>query len=767
MGQVSTRIVVVDKASKKLDQIYASIMRVNSGFNQLAQAGTRFNRIASSLDSVNNSANRLRTSLSAIPNTNAGIQNVQRNVSQVGTAARSSAKETNLLISKLRRLAATYLGVMGARAAFESADLMTSADNKFTTLGRQNFGMTDQEAANFSADTMEKIFNAAQASAASYTQMMTNVAKTVTLAGKSFGKTSEDQINNAIKFQEIMAKSYALGGASAAEQASSMYQMVQALGSGVLQGDELRSVREGAPLAYQAIEKFAQATLNSRDSLKELASAGMISSDLVVAAILNMQKSTDEAYSHINMTWAQLWTIFKNDVTKAFQPLFETLRRVANDDGFQKFVFGIADSLGTLATILTVVVNDIGSALSFLGNNFAFVQGILAALTVTITYLAAVALVNLTKKIILAGVAFVTTHAYLAAIAVVIGLVVWYFSALGVTLNTIGQLLLIIAGAFIIASIFAFALGTAIFGLSAPILLVIGLVLLLLAMFLMFTEQVVGAVYWCTAQVRNLFALLIIAIGQQVVYLASIWDSFANFFGNLFNDPAAACIRTIENMANTILGILKSIASAIDSIFGSNLAGVVGNWISGVSGYADELVSKYGNGTYEEKSNLAEKAQAKLDEIVSAVTWDAGEAWNAGKNKGAEINSWMQNGLNGLTGMISDKFNASAPNTSNVAIPNVNALGNALGDIGDSAGKTAGNTGSMAKSMELTEDDLKYLRQIAEMEAINKFTTAEIKVEMTNNNTMNNMGDLDGIVTHLSTVLREELDVVANGTHDA
>ena len=60
---------------------------------------------------------------------------------------------------------------------------------------------------------------------------------------------------------------------------------------------------------------------------------------------------------------------------------------------------------------------------------------------------------------------------------------------------------------------------------------------------------------------------------------------------------------------------------------------------------------------------------------------------------------------------------------------------------------------------------MKYLRDIAEQEAINRFTTAEIKIDMTNNNNINNDMDLDGIVDHLSSKLQEQMEIAAEGVH--
>lgn len=83
--------------------------------------------------------------------------------------------------------------------------------------------------------------------------------------------------------------------------------------------------------------------------------------------------------------------------------------------------------------------------------------------------------------------------------------------------------------------------------------------------------------------------------------------------------------------------------------------------------------------------------------------------------------------------------------------------------IGTNVDDIAGNTGSMAESMELSGEDLQYLRDIAEQEAINRFTTAEIKIEQTNHNQINSGMDLDGIVSGLDDALGEAIEIMTEG----
>lgn len=68
--------------------------------------------------------------------------------------------------------------------------------------------------------------------------------------------------------------------------------------------------------------------------------------------------------------------------------------------------------------------------------------------------------------------------------------------------------------------------------------------------------------------------------------------------------------------------------------------------------------------------------------------------------------------------------------------------------------------------MDITEEDLKYLRDIAEQEAVNRFTTAEITIEQTNNNNVSGGMDLDGVVSGLTDAVNEAVDIITEGVHD-
>ena len=682
-----------------------------------SSAERSIDRLSKKFNQINNAINK-----SANASTRMG-NNLSRNCRQSGSAIDGLTK-------KLGKLAKAYLGVMGARAAITTSDTITKAQNKFNYMNGGDIKATQE--------TMDKIYATAQKVRSSYTDMMSNVSKSMVLAGDAF----QNNIDNAIKFQEIMSQAYTLGGASAAEQSSSMYQMIQALGSGVLQGDELRSVREGAPLAYKAIEEFAQGVYKTKTSLKELASEGKISSDLVVAAIMNMANGTnnlEQAFNETSMTYEQAWDRIKNTAVKSFEPVLQMLNNLLNSDVGQGIINGIGYAIQIVAGILMWLFNIISTVYNFIVENW----GVISKILLTI---ASIILIVLIPKMI----------AWL-------GYIIWTIYYYGV-----------LAGAAI-----ASAIKTAIawlmvnWQMALIILVIAAIVVALIWLSDSFEDAcgiVVGVIMAAISVVWNLFLTLVTLIIQSVVLpIATAWDTFANFFGNLFNDPIASIIYAFEGMAQAVLGILKTIANGIDAIFGSNLSSAVSGWSKSLSGKADSLAKKYGNGSYSEKSKVTGKLNDLLSSVQTELSWSTSDAYNTGYEWGKAGGSWIKDKVSGIGDMLSNSLNlGNLPSASNYNLggsydPN-KALSN-LGGAGKPLKNIDKNTGKIADSMDLTAEDLEYLRKVAEMEWKKEFTTAEISINMNNNNTINGESDLDGIVTKLTDKLYEELASVADGAY--
>lgn len=777
MGEVRTAIRVVDKSSSALNKINARLQAMQKQMESIAKSSQATNDALQKVASANDKlASVLNKTTSASTRAAAGHNRNKAALDGYNNSTKRGITYTDQLIGKLRRLASTYLGVMGAQAAITAGDAITRTENQLGTIYDQqqaaaglplSSGADDQRLIAFQEQSLQKIFNSAQKVRTGFTDMAQNVSKSMVLAGDAF----ENNIDNAIRFQEIMGEAYAVGGASAAEQASSMYQLVQALGSGVLQGDELRSVREGAAMAYNEIEKFAQGVYDTTDSLKDMASEGMITSDLVVAAILNAGDAMDAAFGKTTMTFGQMWTIFKNDAVWAFKPVLQQLNELANSDAAHILYGKFRDALYGIAGFFQYMLTVAQSVLNFIADHFWIVQ--VAGIALGAVIMSKI-FVGLMQAYYAARNFFVAMTALqriqLMAFGVAAGImlmayaVYYMYQATGNLATAIGNVLVLLG--FVIVAIYTIA---AAFGLMlSPIYLAIALIALLAGLFFTYTEQVVGVIYTAVAFVNNLFIGAVELIGGLVSALFSMFDSFANFIANFMFDPVATMVRTMEAGVNAIFSLLKSVAGAIDAIFGSNFADAVQGWMNGVSGLADNLVAKYGTGNYKEVSNVGRKIRTLIDAATANARISYSSAWSAGTAKGADI----QDTINGFFGDIGDKFNFDykAPGAADTPWlnPTINPSGftpGALGDVADDAAKTAKNTDKIADSMELTEQDLAYLRKVAEMEWKKEFTTASVVINMENNNVINNESDLDGLVQKIADVMETELSIVADGVY--
>jgi hypothetical protein len=275
---------------------------------------------------------------------------------------------------------------------------------------------------------------------------------------------------------------------------------------------------------------------------------------------------------------------------------------------------------------------------------------------------------------------------------------------------------------------------------------------------------IVGVIMAAVSVIWNLFVTLLIYVIQSVILpFATAWQTFANFFGNLFVDPISSIIYMFEGLAQAVLSILQTIAKGIDAVFGSNLASAVQGWSESLGGKADALAAKYGNGKYDQKSDAVNKISQILNDVQGKMTWNTKDAYNTGYDWGASAGNWIVD----KAGAIKDWASGALPSAGDYDFSgayNTPDMGD-LGDLGKDVGNIDDNTGRAADALELTQEDLEYLRKLAAMEWKKEFTTASINVDMTNYNTMNGDSDLDGIVTKLVDKLYDELDSVANGVY--
>ena len=259
---------------------------------------------------------------------------------------------------------------------------------------------------------------------------------------------------------------------------------------------------------------------------------------------------------------------------------------------------------------------------------------------------------------------------------------------------------------------------------------------------------IVGALKVAGAFIHNLFAAVFNMIIDIIVVIWNRTAAFANFLGNVFTDPLGAIARLIFDLVDCALGLLQTLASAIDTLFGSKLAGAVQGWRDDLGGWVDETFGK------------GKEFTAKISgEDLHINRSEYGEAWEAGVQLGDSIAEAIDNFS------LSDLFGVKdIPDPEDY----LSGLGQEMEDSGisEDLNSIVENTGAAKDSLDITQEELKYLRDIAEQEAVNRFTTAEIKIDMTGmRNTINNGDDIDGFITKLTDSVNEAVYSMTEGVH--
>lgn len=666
MASISSQISLVDRMSSPLMNITSALD------NMISTLQSVDSNINSSFDTVKIDSARRSLDLA-----NAELDEMSQNLTETANKQNKLNREIQNGCNKMDSLTDSVVGMVAAYASFQGVSkLVEMSDTMALTRARldlMNDGLQTTE------ELQDKIFAAAQRSRGAYQDMADIVSKLGLQAKEAF--TSNDEM---IAFSELLNKNFIVGGSDQTAQAAAMYQLTQAMASGKLQGDEYRSIIENAPLLAKSIEDYMVNVQGATGTMKEWAAEGLLTADVIKAAVFNSADDINKKFESMPMTWGQVWTGIMNEITYAMQPVLAFVNLLAqNWSILEPIVMGVVTALGLYIAALLVYKAITGIS--------AIVAGVHAAATAMQT-----------------GATFAATAAQ------------YGFNAALLACPLTWILLIIIA---VIA---------AIYGIIAAINKVTGSTYSA-------TGLIVGVLTTAIAFIWNLFLGLLDLVLGVVNYMVNPWIEFANFFANVFENPISSVIYLFQGLADNVLGVIEKIASALDFVFGSNMADTIAGWRSGLKDMADAAVEKYApNENYEDvMSNLNLSAEG-----LGLKRWAYGDAWDAGYAFGEGIDDTV-GGLFGGDALTGNTFDS---------------LMNGVGDIAD-------NTGSIADSMDITSEDLKYLKDLTERDAINRFTTAEIRIEQTNNNSINSEMDIDGIVNKLTVGVEEAMEKATEGVH--
>lgn len=699
------------------DNANAELEQLRMQLNQAIQEQNSLNQAMQNMDvSAANDA-YLRLS-QTVGNTERYIRDNVDEQGRFNQEISAGTQQANELTNTIKRAVAAYISIQSVGKALNISDELVQTTSR---LNMMNDGVQT------TAELVNMVYAAAQDARGSFSQMADVVAR--------FGNNAKDAFSSSeevVAFADLIQKQMTIAGASTQEAANAELQLSQALGSGVLRGDELNSIFEQAPNLIQNIADYLDVPIGK---IREMATDGELSADVVKAAIFSAADDINSKFNEMPMTWGQMWQSMQNTALIAFQPVLQRLNDLANSEAFQTFIQGAIEAMATLANILLNVFEVAASVGAFIGDNWSIIApiiyGVIAALG---AYLAIMGIVNAITAI---SAAIDATKAAADALA---------------------------AGQTFLWTVQQYGLNAALA--ACPITWIIVLIIALIAIIF----AVCNAIAKMTGIANSGFGVITGGVNVVIQFFKNLGLTVANIALGIGNAIAALASNMMTAFHNAICSIqswfynlLSTALSVIEGICAAlNKLPFVEFDYSGISSAADDYAAKASEaaGNKEDYQSISDAFNEGFTTFDAFQDGWASDAFNAGAAWGDGVADKVSNFS------LSDVFGQTdIPNVSDYTSGFSDAIANS--GVGDGIGNIDDNTGKIKDSLDITEEDLKYLRDIAEQEAINRFTTAEINVDMSGmQNTVNSGDDIDGFMTKLTDSVNEAVDNMTEGVHE-
>lgn len=706
------------------DQANAELEQLRGQLNNAIQAQNELNDAMQNMDV--SAANTAYLQLSqTVGNTERYIRDNVDEQGRFNQEIASGTQQANELTNTIKRAVAAYVSIQSVGKALDISDELTQTTSR---LDMMNDGIQT------TAELVNMVYAAAQDARGSFSQMADVVAR--------FGNNAKDAFSSSeevVAFADLIQKQMTIAGASTQEAANAELQLSQALGSGVLRGDELNSIFEQAPNLIQNIADYLDVPIGK---IREMAADGELSADVVKAAIFSAADDINSKFNEMPMTWGQMWQSMQNTALIAFQPVLQRLNDLANSEAFQTFVQNAVEAMAILANIVLNIFELVGTVGGFIADNWSVISpiiyGVIGALAVYAAYL------GIVKGIEIASAAATAIHsvAMSAKIGVMAALTGQTMAATAAQMGYNGALY------------------------ACPVVWIIMLLIALIAIIF----AVCNAIAKMTGIANSGFGVITGGVNVVIQFFKNLGLTVANIALGIGNAIAAlasnmmtAFHNAICNVQSWFYNLLSTACSVIENIAAAlNKLPFVSFDYSGISSAADDYAAKASEaaGNKEDYTSISDAFNEGFTTFDAFQDGWASDAFNAGAAWGDGIADKVSNFS------LSDVFGQTdIPNVGDYTSGFNDAIANS--GVGDSIGNIDDNTGKIKDSLEVSEEDLKYLRDIAEQEAINRFTTAEINVDMSGmQNTVNSGDDIDGFMTKLTDSVNEAVDNMTEGVHE-
>ncbi|HBF0844960.1 TPA: tape measure protein [Clostridioides difficile] len=786
MATIQTSIRIFDGMTPAFRHMTTAMNIVLSSFEQLQRTSS---------NAVN--ANSIIRAREELARAEAGFDRLERQIREADEQQRKfnddinkGASNTDRLLGSVKKVVGAYMGLKTIGGLANLSDQMTSTNARLSMIndGQQSDGGLNK-----------MIFQSAERSRASYLDTAKIVSRVGMNAGKAFSSTKE-----IVAFAEQLNKKFVIAGATTEETNSALLQLTQGLGSGVLRGEELNAVFESAPNIIQSIADYLEVDIGK---IRGMASEGMLTADIVKNSLLAAAEQTNAEFEKMPYTFGQIWTSIKNNAVMIFGVIQKKIEQSMSSRGFRTFIDNFISGLYVLGNVFFNIFNGIINILSspffqaFTNTIIVCVSLIAQALGWVITQALNIANVFAQNWSIIAPIVFGVVAAIAIYSLALAGMWAWeklvaaskfamMFAQMFLNTKTLAGYAYLIkyaAGQWIANEAM---LACPIFWVVAGIIALVVALFVGVAIFNHFAGTSVSAIGAVVGALAGLTAFII----NSVFFWVNVFVSFAEFFTNVLEHPTYSVKKLFFNLATAVLNNLISMTQGCDE-FATNLANSI---IDGINGALKawnkfvDVLNKFGGlgdklglgkadmvGHTKSITSTLQKAKGDLNKWLGAEP----EGYKSFKQlEYKNVGDWAKNGYafgQNLENKIKDAFDISKiaeKAKKDLGLDDLwddkyglgdgfgsAGLNSPLNDAAKGAKDTAGNTAKMAKTMDKSQEDLKYLRDIAEQETINRFTGVNIKIDMNNTNNISKDTDVDGIVNVLTEKLNDAMLVSAEG----
>lgn len=707
MATIRTSIQLYDAMSPALRSMNKALNVVLNSFEAM-QSASSSPVDSSEIRQARDELARVETQLDSVEQ---NIRQGNEQQRQFNDSIRNGSNAASDLKSKFMGIVSVIGGMMGLKKVFDLSDELTQTTAR---LNMMNDGLQTTE------ELQNMIFASAQRSRGAYQATADAVSKMGIMAGDAFNSNAE-----LVAFVEQLNKQFTIAGTSQEGVSAAMLQLTQAMGSGVLRGEELNSVFEQAPTIIQAIADYLDVPIGQ---IRAMAQEGQLSADVVKNAMLSVADETNAKFESMPKTIGQVWQSIKNQALMEFQPILQKINEIVNTDKFNNLVDGAIGAITTLASLATAAFTALASVAGFMYDNWSWIEPIIWAVIAAFIAYNAVSLI---------------TNGILAAQALAQGV-----KAAADTMQ---------AGTTFAATVAQQGLNAAL--LACPLTWIILLIIAVIA-------AIVGVCQWIakTTGVANSFFgvitgginVAIHAVKNAGLFIANVALGIWEALGACVSNIGTAFHNVIANIKGWFFGLLSTALTVVEGICAAlNKLPFVEFDYSGISAKADEYAAKSAEayGSTEEYKSIGDAFSKGFNTFDAFESGWASDAFNAGAAWG-----------DGITDKVSGFFNGGEGSDGTL-----DAFNNAstLDGIYQNTGDTAGSTAAMADSMDAMEDSVEYMKDIAEREAINRYTIVD-GITVTNNNTNNISSDMDidGVMEKWNTDFTEVLETAAEGVHE-